>query len=307
MLLQCIGRSGLYRSEARISHPDKSGRLMRILASTCNLTKEKLIIFVKRLQFPSVLYSSIFIVIAFLIILSSHPIFSLPSQENIKLKIRYLNLKIVNVSANFLNKKDYKEINVVINNSGISNAFIKIHNKYQSFCGENFLPFIYVKEINQSNYQEQQIIQYNHNKKEALRKDLLNGIDNKYLIKSNTYDFFSAFFKLRDENLQLNDTISFFVDANASIWKAQADMLKRERLETKIGTFNTIKCLVRFKRISKEESKTGSDILTNNLVSERNKLYFWFSDDEKHIPLKAVYDMFPFNIVWKIEDYQCSD
>ncbi|RLC47760.1 MAG: hypothetical protein DRH57_03475 [Candidatus Cloacimonadota bacterium] len=249
-------------------------------------------------------YNSITFIIILFTALFSQICTSLPSNEKIKLKISYLNLNIVNVYVNFFNEKDNKQITILVNSSGISNAFIKICNKYQCLSAENFLPFIYTKEIHQSNYQEQCIIQYKHKTKEALKKDILNGINEKYTIKNNTYDFFSGLFYIRSQDLQVNDSISFFVDANAVIWKIRAVMIKKDKLKTKIGTFDAIKCQITFERISKKKRASNSDILTNNLVSEKNKLYLWFSDDDNHIPLKAVYDMFPFNVAWKIEDYQ---
>ena len=248
-------------------------------------------------------YNSITFIIILFTALYSHCI-SFPPNEKIKLNIYYLHLKIVNVSVNFSNEKDNKKITILAKSSGISNAFIKICNKYQCVSADNFLPSIYMKEIHQSNYQEQCIIQYNHKTKEALKKDILNGVNEKYPIEDNTYDFFSGLFYIRSQDLQVNDSISFFVDANAIIWMTHAVMIKKEKIKTKIGTFDAIKCQITFERISKKERATNSDILTNNLMNEKNKLYLWFSDDDNHIPLKAVYDMFPFNVAWKIEDYQ---
>ena len=45
-------------------------------------------------------------------------------------------------------------------------------------------------------------------------------------------------------------------------------------------------------------------MLTNNLVDEGKHLLFWFSDDEKRIPLRAEFNMKPFPVVWELENYE---
>lgn len=57
-----------------------------------------------------------------------------------------------------------------------------------------------------------------------------------------------------------------------------------------------------FVQISSGE-KENTDMLTNNLVNEEKSLLFWFSDDERHIPLKAKFVMKPFSVLWKLESY----
>jgi len=75
--------------------------------------------------------------------------------------------------------------------------------------------------------------------------------------------------------------------------------LRTERIRTNIGNFQTNLVEISFKPI---DNTTGlrSDMLTNNLVNETNVLNFWFTDDEYQIPVRATYNMRPFNVNWTI-------
>ena len=45
-------------------------------------------------------------------------------------------------------------------------------------------------------------------------------------------------------------------------------------------------------------------MLTNNLVNDEKSLYFWFTADEQHIPVKAKFAMKPFPVIWKLDSYK---
>ena len=79
--------------------------------------------------------------------------------------------------------------------------------------------------------------------------------------------------------------------------------MKKEKIKTVLGVKNTIKVKLNFKK-NGVFSKGKSDILTNNLVSESNSLYFWFTDDELKIPVKAEYSSSPFAVTWLLTNYK---
>jgi hypothetical protein len=121
-----------------------------------------------------------------------------------------------------------------------------------------------------------------------------------YTIKEDTRDIFTALYFLRTKDLK-RDTI-FSIDAAGKLWIINSRFIGSETIRTNIGRFITSKVEVSFQQY---DSKTGlrSDILTNNLVSDSNKLFFWFTDDELSIPVRASYNMRPFNVNWTIRSH----
>jgi len=102
--------------------------------------------------------------------------------------------------------------------------------------------------------------------------------------------------------LETQDKGEIWLDANALIWKAKYEITGKEELNTELGSLEAIKVKFTFKQISKGE-KENSDMLTNNLVNEDRSLLFWFSNDERKIPLKSKFLMKPFAVTWKMEKY----
>jgi len=110
-------------------------------------------------------------------------------------------------------------------------------------------------------------------------------------------DLFSALYALRGQALEEDQVIDSPLDLDGQLWEARAVVLGRERVETRLGSHPAIKVLVRFLGPDQpQRHKRESDVLTNNLVSEKTKLTIWFSDDEQKMPLRAQYNLAPFSI-----------
>lgn len=219
------------------------------------------------------------------------------SAETLTLTIHYLGLPVVNVSMT----DNGRSINVKAKATKIASIAAKMDNTYISDYTDNYLPLSYRKIIKQKGYWEDRNTHYDRSSFTAIRESFLSDSKNKkYQIKSESRDFFSALYFLR--TVCENDSGELWLDANALIWKANYKLLGKEKISTKIGKIDALKMELTFVQISSGE-KENTDMLTNNLVNEEKSLLFWFSDDERHIPLKAKFVMKPFSVLWKLESY----
>jgi hypothetical protein len=110
-------------------------------------------------------------------------------------------------------------------------------------------------------------------------------------------DLFAALYALRGQALEDGQTFDSPLELDGDRWAAQANVLGREEVKTRLGTQQAVKVLVRFHILDhQEDKKRESDVLTNNLVREKTKLTLWFSDDHRRVPLKASYRMSPFSL-----------
>jgi hypothetical protein len=101
-------------------------------------------------------------------------------------------------------------------------------------------------------------------------------------------DLFTALYVLRGYPLHDGQVIESVLDLDGEIWTARTTVLGRETTETR---------MVRFHPMNEDNPKRPeSDVMTNNLVREKTKLTFWFSDDDRHLPLRAEYRMAPFSL-----------
>jgi hypothetical protein len=143
---------------------------------------------------------------------------------------------------------------------------------------------------------------YQHDKKEATEHNFLSDNKRIYTIQADTRDFFSSLFFLREE-LNHKEKGMMWLDANHIPWIASWEIVEREEIKTFSGKQNSVKVKLTFEK-GENRKKERSDMLTNNLVKEDSDLFFWFSDDNKKLPLKAVFAMKPFSVVWILDEYQ---
>lgn len=233
--------------------------------------------------------------ILFAIILLFIP-FSLVA-ETFDLSVKYLGISVVKVSMT----DEDSAITITAKSTLIASIASNMDNSYKAVYSENFLPDLYEKHIDQGDYFENRIIEYNRHTLTANRiSNIFPDRNCKYPINIESRDFFSALFYLRkaiDE-----PTGELWVDANKLIWRVEYSVVAKEKISTIFGKRSAIKVKLNFDNYLNGE-KERTDMLTNNLVNEEKSLLFWFSDDEQRLPLKAKFMMKPFAVVWKLTSY----
>ena len=217
--------------------------------------------------------------------------------ETFDLSIKYLGVSVVKVSM--VNEDSTLIVNA--KSTFIASIASNMNNSYRSVYTDNFLPKTYEKHIDQGDYFENRIIEYNRQTLTATRKSNISPDRNcEYPIKPESRDFFSALFYLREA---IDEPIGeLWIDANKLIWQVKYSVVGKEIISTKLGKKEAIKVEMNFYNYLNGD-KERSDMLTNNLVTEDRTLLFWFSDDEQRLPLKAKFLMKPFAVVWKLNSY----
>jgi len=218
--------------------------------------------------------------------------------ETFDLSIKYLGITAVKVSI--VNKDSILTIHAKA--TPIASIASNMDNLYKSIYAGNFLTTRYEKLIDQGDYFEDRVVEYNRSEQTATRiSNILPDRNCEYLINPESRDFFSALFYLRKA---IDDPSGeLWVDANKLIWKVNYKVIGKEIISTKLGKKQAIKVELNFQNYLDKE-KERSDILTNNLVNPERSLIFWFSDDEQRLPLRAKFTMKPFAVVWKLNSYK---
>lgn len=217
--------------------------------------------------------------------------------ETFNISISYLGITAVKV---YITDQD-STLTVNANATFIASVASNLNNTYKSTYSDDYLPVKYEKFIDQGDYFEDRIIDYDRNALTAKRISNISAKRNcEYQINRESRDFFSALFYLRKAIDKPAGEL--WIDANRLIWQVRYTIIAREEIYTKLGKQNAIKVRLDFFNYLNEE-KERSDMLTNNLVNEDRELIFWFSDDELRLPLKAKFMMKPFAVVWKLRSY----
>jgi hypothetical protein len=223
-------------------------------------------------------------------------LFSALKAEQFEVDIKYLGIPAVRVKIVHTDST----ISIKAKSSKFASIASKMDNSYDVEYRDLHLPYTYRKEIDQRDYQEDRLTTYHRSRREAERYNFADSTTYSYKINPFSRDFFSSLFYLRD-NLDEEDK-QIFLDANGIIWTATFSKLGEEKIRTFMGKVNTHKYLIQCKKLSEAE-QPESDMLTNNLVDEDVSLVFWFTADERKLPVKAKFMMKPFAVVWKLKDY----
>ena len=220
------------------------------------------------------------------------------AAEVIDLSIRYLGIRVVDVTMS-----DDKEcvLNITAKATPFASIASNMDNFYSSVYRGNYLPDQYRKRIDQKDYFEDRIVDYDRENLIARRVSFIDSSrTSTYQIMKESRDFFSALFSLRSEEAESG---ILWLDAGTSIWKGYFTLLEIEKISTVMGKRRARKYQITFDKISSHKQER-SDMLTNNLVDEEKSLYLWITDDEQAIPVKAKFRMKPFSVTWKLEHYE---
>ena len=226
--------------------------------------------------------------------------------ERLIFTIDYLGISVANVEIIYQEPEISEKSEVVpahtltvtARSTGVSNFFSQsFDNTYKTFIDSLFRPIVYVKNINQRNFREDSETVYCFVDLQAVYHNRVTNLNHLYRIQENTRDFFSGLFYLRTKDLR-ND-ITFTVDAAGKIWILTSRFLGTESIRTSVGRLRANMIEVSFTPYD-NAPRLRSDVLTNNLVSEDNRLLLWFTDDARQIPVRASYIMQPFNVNWTI-------
>lgn len=217
--------------------------------------------------------------------------------EKMEVAIKYLGIKAVHVDI----EQDSTGMSVHAKATSLASIASKMDNYYYTFYDGNEFPVSYEKNINQKGYSEKRLITYNRHLQIATRTSFIDSsLTKSYSIHKDALDFFSALLKLRYNN---SDEGVLWLDANGLPWKANFKFMEKEKINTFEGKQECLKYKIDFTNITGREPER-SDMLTNNLVSEENSLYVWFTDNELRLPVKTMFKMSPFSVIWKMESYE---
>lgn len=186
--------------------------------------------------------------------------------------------------------------------TSLASLAAKMNNFYRIRYADNYIPLEYMKKIDQKDYQEDRVTIYDQENGLAfLISNLDRRINTSYHLQPETRDFFSALYYLRFQ--ASSDSGKIWIDANNVIWKCSFSRIGTEYIRSPLGKISCDRIKIDFRRIDNKESER-TDMLTNNLVDEEISLHFWFTSDERRLPLKAKFYMKPFPVTWVLESHE---
>jgi hypothetical protein len=102
--------------------------------------------------------------------------------------------------------------------------------------------------------------------------DHLSGEKKEIEIRESTFDPLSSFYHVRTLKPEVGKSLYVEVLDNKKLWNVEVQVLRKERISTSLGDFDTIV----IKPLLKSEG----------IFNKRGDMYIWLTDDNKHVPVK---------------------
>ncbi|MEI8354749.1 MAG: DUF3108 domain-containing protein [Deltaproteobacteria bacterium] len=134
------------------------------------------------------------------------------------------------------------------------------------------LPKSYRMKIKEGKTVRDKEIQFDHSKRTALYIDHLNGERKNFDITEKTLDTLSSFYFVRSQQLEVGKSVFMSVFDSKKLWNTEVQVLRKEKIKTVLGSFDTIVV----KPLMQSEG----------IFEKKGDMYIWLTDDKRLLPVK---------------------
>jgi len=165
---------------------------------------------------------------------------------------------------------------------GLSRAFFKVEDNYQSYIDvEKDIPYRFIRNIDEGGYTKDIQIDFNHSNNKALIYNKKHNKKEWVNFPKDAQDMVSAFYYLRNHldisKIKENDTVEMDMFFDKENYKFKLKFLGREVLKTSFGRVSTL----RFRPY----------VESGRVFKEQESLTIWVSDDDNKMPLLIKADL----------------
>lgn len=134
------------------------------------------------------------------------------------------------------------------------------------------LPKSYHLKISEGSHRRDKEVHFDHAKGVAHYKDNLNGDKRVIPISASTIDTLSSFYFVRTLKLEVGKSVFLTILDNMKIWNVEVQVLRKEKIKTKLGSFDTIV----IKPLMQSEG----------ILDKKGDMFIWLTDDQRLLPIK---------------------
>lgn len=134
------------------------------------------------------------------------------------------------------------------------------------------LPISYRMKIREGKHRRDREVVFDQVRKTSHYRDHINGEKMDIALPGGTFDTLSSFYYVRTLKLEVGKPVFLTILDNKRIWRVEVQVLRKEKLKTKLGNFDTIV----IKPLLKSEG----------IMDKRGEMYIWLTDDHRLLPVK---------------------
>jgi hypothetical protein len=148
--------------------------------------------------------------------------------------------------------------------------FYPVRDLYETWVdARDFQPLRFEKHAREGRYESDEVEEFD------LAKKIGSWRDDRTPLPDRIQDIISSFYFLRSQPLVVGTDVRVDMFSRGKVYKLRAAVLDKEKVETEAGTFDAFKVQPQLR-----ENETAED-------HNRGRLFLWFSDDERRLPVMA--------------------
>jgi hypothetical protein len=133
-------------------------------------------------------------------------------------------------------------------------------------------PKLYRMKIKEGKHRRDKEVIFDRRRRIALYIDHISGEKKDFEINDNTLDTLSCFYFVRSMPLEVGKSVFINIFDSKKLWTTEVQVLRKERIKTVLGTFDTIVV----KPLLKSEG----------IFEKKGDMYIWLTDDKRRVPVK---------------------
>lgn len=223
-------------------------------------------------------YKGIFIIflVLSLFILPAHATAPM-NPEKFVYDLKWTGIKAGTASLQLKDEGNFLRILSTAQSAPWVSVFYTVDDRVESVVAKDaqhtsFLPARYRVKIREGRHRRDKEVIFDFEAERAIYTDRLNNERKEIPISPPVFDPLSGFFYLRTLNLAVGVPIYITVFDSKKVWNVEVQVLRREKITTQSGTFDTVVV----KPLMKSEG----------IFSSKGDVVIWLTDDERRIPVK---------------------
>jgi len=172
--------------------------------------------------------------------------------------------------------RDCYHISVLVKSNVFLSKIYRVNDEFHTYIDkEKLYSRRFIKKQQEGRYRSHEIVDYDHQRKVAVYKSLLNGSVKEFSIRENTQDDLSAIYRFRIMDIDLGKKVLMDVNADEKDWVLEIRFLQKG--------FVKLRRIGRIAAIEVEPVATRTD----GKKLQKGRVWIWFGADENRIPLAA--------------------
>jgi len=215
------------------------------------------------------------IVLINLLLASTAAAYTLP--ERLEYDLTWSGIKAGTASLEVLENGPY----IQFVSRAVSSDFVSIFYRVEDLAVSSLLkethkilpvkPYSYKLKTSEGRHKKDKEVYFDFKEKKALYFNYLDKEQRVFDINETTMDALSCFYYVRYLPLAVGKSIYVDIFDNKKLYKAEVQIVRKEEIETPLGTFKTI--LIR------------PILLSEGIFSRKGDILIWITDDAKRLPL----------------------